>query len=78
MAEYCKEAFGDMLLADPLPDFPLNDSVPLPSPNSLKRRIIIKNKRLHLEDEKRLLAALVEEEQGESTGRSLGSLKKLL
>ena len=38
-------------------------SIPLPSPNQLKNRIIIKNKRLHVEDEKRLLAALQEGEK---------------
>ena len=66
MADYCKEIFGEMLLCDPVVENPLEKGVPLPSPNQLKRRIIIKNKRLHLEDEKRLLATLQKkEEEGE-------------
>ena len=71
MAEYCKEIFGDMLLCEALLDNPLQPSIPLPSPNQLKKRIIIKNKRLNPEDEKRLLTALTE--QGEAEVLKLGS-----
>ena len=66
MAEYCKEIFGDMLLCEPLAAHPLNQAVALPSPNQLKNRIIIKNKRLHQDDEKRLLSALLAEEEGDA------------
>lgn len=36
-----------MLLTDPLPTHPLKSAVPLPSPNQLLRKIIIKNKKRH-------------------------------
>lgn len=44
MANYCKSILGDLLLGDPLEDYPLEPGVPLPSPNRLKRRILLKNK----------------------------------
>lgn len=47
IANYCREFFGDMLLDAPLDNFPLEAGVPLPSPKSLKRKIIIKNKKKH-------------------------------
>ena len=52
MAKYCDEIFGDLLLKEPLPDFPLLPGQPLPSLNRLKRKILIKNKRLRPEVEK--------------------------
>lgn len=52
MAKYCEEIFGDYLLGKPLDDCPLDRDRPLPSPNMLKRKIIIKNKRLKPDDEK--------------------------
>lgn len=52
MAKYCDEVFGDLLLKEPLPDFPLVPGQPLPSPNRLKRKILIKNKRLRPDVEK--------------------------
>lgn len=52
MAKYCDEVFGDLLLKEPLPDFLLEPGTPLPSPNRLKRKILIKNKRLRPEVEK--------------------------
>lgn len=55
LAKYCLEIFGDLLLTEPLPNFPLDPGSPLPSPNDLKRKILIKNKRLKPEDEKREL-----------------------
>lgn len=46
MVQYCKEIFGsDTLLTEPLADFPLDQNAPLPSPNQLLRKIIIKNKK---------------------------------
>lgn len=55
LAKYCDDIFGDMLLKDPLPDNPLDPGVPLPSPQQLKRKILIKNKRLRVEVEKQEL-----------------------
>uniref|UniRef100_F1KQQ6 1-phosphatidylinositol 4,5-bisphosphate phosphodiesterase n=1 Tax=Ascaris suum TaxID=6253 RepID=F1KQQ6_ASCSU len=52
MAKYCMEIFGEMLLSRPLDDNPLEPGVPLPSPNHLKRKILIKNKRLKADIEK--------------------------
>jgi phosphatidylinositol phospholipase C, beta len=46
MATYCMEVFGGMLLTKPLDDHPLEPGVPLPSPNRLRRKVLIKNKRL--------------------------------
>lgn len=46
MVQYCKEIFSsDVLLTEPLSDYPLDQDAPLPSPNRLMRRIIIKNKK---------------------------------
>jgi len=55
LAEYCTEIFGDMLLYQPLESWPLEEDIPLPPPNRLLGRIIIKNKKLHPEVEKDLL-----------------------
>ncbi|MGH0150774.1 UNVERIFIED_CONTAM: hypothetical protein FKN15_018439 [Acipenser sinensis] len=52
MAKYCEEIFGDLLLRQPLEGFLLEAGQPLPSPNDLKRKILIKNKRLKAEVEK--------------------------
>ena len=46
MVQYCKKHFGDMLLEFPLDSHPLEENVFLPSPNMLKRKILVKNKRL--------------------------------
>ncbi|KAI6213623.1 Phosphoinositide phospholipase C [Aphelenchoides besseyi] len=61
MARYCVEVFGDMLLGKPLDDFPLDAGVPLPSPNRLKRKILIKNKRLKPEVEKHQMEQFLRE-----------------
>ncbi|XP_067142019.1 1-phosphatidylinositol 4,5-bisphosphate phosphodiesterase classes I and II-like isoform X3 [Centruroides vittatus] len=47
MAMYCSKIFGDMLLTEPLSTHQLKPNQPLPSPNQLIRKIIIKNKRKH-------------------------------
>ncbi|VDK63722.1 unnamed protein product [Onchocerca ochengi] len=52
MAKYCMEIFGDMLLSKPFDDYPLEPGVQLPSPNRLKHKILIKNKRLKADIEK--------------------------
>lgn len=61
MARYCMDIFGDMLLSKPLDDFPLEPGVPLPSPNRLKRKILIKNKRLKPEVEKHQMEQFLRE-----------------
>ncbi|XP_029449368.1 1-phosphatidylinositol 4,5-bisphosphate phosphodiesterase beta-4 [Rhinatrema bivittatum] len=58
MSKYCEEIFGDLLLKQPLETHPLEVNSPLPSPNELKRKILIKNKRLKSEVEKKQLDAL--------------------
>lgn len=58
MSKYCEEIFGDLLLKQPLESYPLEAGRPLPSPNDLKRKILIKNKRLKPEAEKKQLEAL--------------------
>nr|KAF6393264.1 phospholipase C beta 2 [Pipistrellus kuhlii] len=45
MAEYCRAMFGDMLLTEPLDKFPLKPGSPLPSPEDLRGKILIKNKK---------------------------------
>ncbi|XP_066215686.1 1-phosphatidylinositol 4,5-bisphosphate phosphodiesterase beta-3 isoform X1 [Saccopteryx leptura] len=47
MAEYCRSIFGDALLIDPLDKYPLAPGVPLPSPQDLMGRILVKNKKRH-------------------------------
>ncbi|XP_052272582.1 1-phosphatidylinositol 4,5-bisphosphate phosphodiesterase beta-1-like isoform X3 [Dreissena polymorpha] len=47
MAAHCRNIFGDMLLIDPLDGFPLEPNFPLPSPELLKRKIIVKNRKKH-------------------------------
>ncbi|KAM6158904.1 1-phosphatidylinositol 4,5-bisphosphate phosphodiesterase beta-3 [Rhynchocyon petersi] len=47
MAEYCRSIFGDALLIDPLDKYPLAAGVPLPSPQDLMGRILVKNKKRH-------------------------------
>ncbi|KAL8559637.1 1-phosphatidylinositol 4,5-bisphosphate phosphodiesterase beta-4 [Nucella lapillus] len=53
MSKYCEDIFGDLLLKRPFDTHPLDPGVCLPSPNQLKRKILIKNKRLKPEVEKR-------------------------
>ena len=53
LAKYCDEILGDLLLKDPLSTNPLECGVPLPNPNDLKRKILIKNKKLKPDVEKR-------------------------
>ncbi|XP_033991736.1 1-phosphatidylinositol 4,5-bisphosphate phosphodiesterase beta-1-like [Trematomus bernacchii] len=47
MAEYCQSIFGDALLIDPLDKYPLEAGVPLPSPQELMGKILVKNKKSH-------------------------------
>ncbi|XP_015782614.1 1-phosphatidylinositol 4,5-bisphosphate phosphodiesterase classes I and II [Tetranychus urticae] len=47
IAQYCRKIFGETLLTEPLPNYPLKPGVSLPSPNALMRKILIKNKKKH-------------------------------
>ncbi|XP_067900445.1 1-phosphatidylinositol 4,5-bisphosphate phosphodiesterase beta-4 [Heterodontus francisci] len=82
MAKYCEEIFGELLLKQPQELHVLEAGRPLPSPNDLKRKILIKNKRLkpeveskQLETFKRLMeggeasspASMLEDENEEET-----------
>nr|CFW94238.1 Eka-phospholipase C 1 protein [Euperipatoides kanangrensis] len=53
MAKYCEEIFGELLLTKSLEAYTLQPGAPLPPPIALKRKILIKNKRLKSEVEKR-------------------------
>ncbi|GBP10744.1 1-phosphatidylinositol 4,5-bisphosphate phosphodiesterase [Eumeta japonica] len=55
LAKYCDEILGDLLLKEPLSEYPLEPGIPLPPPSALKRKILIKNKRLKPEVEKQEL-----------------------
>ena len=60
MAQFCQEIFGEKLLREPLKTNPLVKGKVLPTPNSLKYKIIIKNKRLNPKDEQRFLETINE------------------
>lgn len=62
LAKYCDEVFGDLLLKEQLPDFPLEPGAALPPPSALKRKILIKNKRLKPEVEKQELELFLQGE----------------
>ncbi|CAF4067762.1 unnamed protein product, partial [Rotaria sp. Silwood1] len=47
MAQYLVDVFGDTLIRQPLKTHPIIENSPLPSPNDLKYKILIKNKKLH-------------------------------
>lgn len=59
LAKYCEDILGDMLLTKPLDKHPLEPGVPLPSPEKLKRKILIKNKRLDPDVEKHQLELFI-------------------
>ena len=42
MAKHLVDIFGENLLTEPLPNFPLKPGAPLPSPEDLKHKILIK------------------------------------
>uniref|UniRef100_A0A6B2EE24 1-phosphatidylinositol 4,5-bisphosphate phosphodiesterase n=1 Tax=Phlebotomus kandelakii TaxID=1109342 RepID=A0A6B2EE24_9DIPT len=60
LAKYCDEMFGDLLLKEPIPDYALEPGAVLPPPSMLLRKILIKNKRLKPEVEKRELELFLE------------------
>ncbi|XP_065842628.1 1-phosphatidylinositol 4,5-bisphosphate phosphodiesterase beta-2-like [Oscarella lobularis] len=45
MTQYCQEIFKEKLLRLPIEGFPLDPGVPLPSPNLLRGKTLIKNKK---------------------------------
>jgi len=45
MAKYLVDIFRDYLITQPLKTHPIEDNCPLPSPNDLKYKILIKNKK---------------------------------
>ncbi|UMM33695.1 hypothetical protein L5515_007075 [Caenorhabditis briggsae] len=61
MAKYCMDIFGDMLLSKPFDDAPLEPGVSLPSPNRLRKKILIKNKRLKTDIERHQLDQFLRE-----------------
>jgi phosphatidylinositol phospholipase C beta len=46
MAQYLVDVFGDSLLIEPLKTHPCEENYPLPSPNDLKYKVLIKNKKI--------------------------------
>uniref|UniRef100_A0A8C5SLG5 Phosphoinositide phospholipase C n=1 Tax=Laticauda laticaudata TaxID=8630 RepID=A0A8C5SLG5_LATLA len=58
MSKYCEDIFGDLLLKQPLETHPLEPGRSLPAPNDLRKKILIKNKRLKPEVEKKQLETL--------------------
>ncbi|VDO28010.1 unnamed protein product, partial [Onchocerca flexuosa] len=47
IALYCREIFGNLLLTEPLSNYPIKQGANLPSPNALRKRILIKNKKIN-------------------------------
>lgn len=84
LAKYCDDILGDLLLKEPLKDYPLEPGVPLPPPSALKRKILIKNKRLRPDDEKKDLELfrmgqfVYEDEEKEDAGASASSDRPIL
>ncbi|XP_023030039.1 no receptor potential A isoform X1 [Leptinotarsa decemlineata] len=76
LAKYCDEILGDLLLKEPLEEYPLEPGCPLPPPCALKRKILIKNKRLKPEVEKEELELfrqgdfVIEDEEKEDANAS--------
>lgn len=76
LAKYCDEILGDLLLKESLEDYPLEPGAPLPPPNLLKKKILIKNKRLKPEVEKHELELfkqgqfVIEDEEKEDANAS--------
>lgn len=59
LAKHCEKQLGNLLLSKTLDGFPLEAGASLPTPNCLKRKILIKNKRLKPEVEKKQLELLM-------------------
>ncbi|CAI9730545.1 1-phosphatidylinositol 4,5-bisphosphate phosphodiesterase classes I and II-like [Octopus vulgaris] len=63
LAKYCCEAFGELLLQKSLDSFPLKPGIQLPSPHDLKKKILIKNKKVHKGGDDDDMAGLTDEEK---------------
>ncbi|XP_061173851.1 1-phosphatidylinositol 4,5-bisphosphate phosphodiesterase beta-1-like isoform X2 [Saccostrea echinata] len=76
MAAHCRNIFGDMLLTDTLDGFTLDTGVPLPSPSSLMRKIIVKNKKKHFHQREKPKQRPVKDtnsvDEGGGTGGGIG------
>ncbi|XP_062621888.1 1-phosphatidylinositol 4,5-bisphosphate phosphodiesterase classes I and II-like isoform X3 [Saccostrea cucullata] len=76
MAAHCRNIFGDMLLTDTLDGFPLDTGIPLPSPCSLMRKIIVKNKKKHFHQREKPKQRQVKDtnsvDEGGGTGGGVG------
>ncbi|CAF0707706.1 unnamed protein product [Brachionus calyciflorus] len=58
LARHCERLLGPLLLSKPIEGYPIEPGYTLPSPNMFKRKILIKNKRLKPDVEKRQLELL--------------------
>nr|XP_046236301.1 1-phosphatidylinositol 4,5-bisphosphate phosphodiesterase beta-3 [Scatophagus argus] len=67
MAEYCRTIFGDALLIDPLEKYPLEPGQPLPSPQEMLGKILIKNKKKHHHHRPSSGGSIRRREQGEQS-----------
>ncbi|XP_074642099.1 1-phosphatidylinositol 4,5-bisphosphate phosphodiesterase beta-4-like isoform X2 [Tubulanus polymorphus] len=73
IAQYCEQVLGDLLLKESIETVSLEPGVPLPSPNQLKRKILIKNKRLKPEVEKRQMEMFLEGQEVENEDENTGT-----
>ncbi|KAF3697647.1 1-phosphatidylinositol 4,5-bisphosphate phosphodiesterase beta-3 [Channa argus] len=67
MAEYCRTIFGDALLIDPLEKYPLVPGQPLPSPQEMMGKILVKNKKKHQHHRPSSSGSIRRKEQGEQS-----------
>ncbi|CAO2579368.1 1-phosphatidylinositol 4,5-bisphosphate phosphodiesterase beta-2 [Lemmus lemmus] len=74
MAEYCRTMFGDTLLTEPLEKFPLKPGIPLPSPEDLRGKILIKNKKNQFSGPASLSCPDEQKPSGEAEGNSPSSV----
>ncbi|XP_065158334.1 1-phosphatidylinositol 4,5-bisphosphate phosphodiesterase classes I and II [Atheta coriaria] len=75
IANYCRDIFGDMLLAEPLESHKLEPGASLPPPSLLRRKIIIKNKKKHHHHHKRAHPHPVQQESiNESSNTGNGEI----
>merc|ERR1719317_93690 len=61
IAEYCRKYFGEKMLDMPLSTHPLEPDEQLPSPELLKEKILIKNKKQHHHNHTQRSSALIED-----------------
>uniref|UniRef100_A0A7N8X304 1-phosphatidylinositol 4,5-bisphosphate phosphodiesterase n=1 Tax=Mastacembelus armatus TaxID=205130 RepID=A0A7N8X304_9TELE len=78
MAEYCRTIFGDALLIDPLDKYPLVPGQPLPSPQELMGKILIKNKKKHHHHRPSSGGSIRRRELGEQSAHSRSEGSQLL